>query len=70
MAPKVDRIIMQRKLTDVVDVNGRYCSRLGPTVTYIGKARRQDDGTWKCLANVNGQLCVVEVSITFEQEAP
>ena len=25
-------------------------------ITYIGKATQMDDGTWRCLANVEGAL--------------
>ncbi len=32
-------------------------------VKYIGKASKRSDGTWACLANVSGALCVVEVEI-------
>jgi hypothetical protein len=32
-------------------------------IRYIGKARRQPDGTWRCLAEVSGALCLVEVKI-------
>lgn len=32
-------------------------------VRYIGKATRQPDGTWRCLADVKGQLCLVEVTV-------
>jgi hypothetical protein len=30
-----------------------------------GRAMRQEDGTYQCLANVHGALCRVEVNITF-----
>lgn len=36
-------------------------------IWYIGKAYRQPDGTWRCLADVNGQLCLVQVSIKREE---
>lgn len=32
-------------------------------IWYIGKAYRQPDGKWRCLADVNGALCLVEVRI-------
>ena len=32
---------------------------------FIGKAKKQPDGTWVCLANVGGALCQVEVRITI-----
>lgn len=38
-------------------------------IRYIGKARRQSDGTWRCLANVGGALCLVEVKITPKDRA-
>jgi hypothetical protein len=37
-------------------------------ITYIGNATKMEDGTWRCLANVEGQLAVVEVSINFNKE--
>lgn len=49
-----------------VDVDGRVDDRLG--IQYFGKAGLQPDGTWRCLANVGGALCVVEVSIRETQE--
>ena len=51
---------------DEVDVDGRIDSR---GVEYIGTAKQQPDGTWRCLANVGGALCIVEVKITFEEAA-
>lgn len=34
-------------------------------IRYIGKAAKQVDGTWRCLADINGFLCVVEAKLTF-----
>ena len=48
-----------------VDIDGRYDERSDGNVSYIGKATQQFDGTWRCLANVFGTLCLVEVNITF-----
>ena len=48
-----------------IDVDGRM-DRLG--VVFIGKARLQPDGTWRCLANVAGALCLVEVSMSFAEQ--
>jgi hypothetical protein len=45
-----------------VNVDG-YVDERG--IEYWGKAIRQSDGTWQCLANVDGALCRVEVSITL-----
>jgi hypothetical protein len=30
-------------------------------IRYIGKATQQFNGTWRCLADVAGMLCVVEL---------
>jgi hypothetical protein len=38
-------------------------------ITYIGKATQMDDGTWRCLANVAGALCLVEVNINQKELA-
>lgn len=45
-----------------VDVDGIIDPR-HPGVQYWGKATRQNDGTWRCMANVEGMLCLVEISI-------
>ncbi|MCK9567558.1 hypothetical protein M0R72_01250 [Candidatus Pacearchaeota archaeon] len=37
-------------------------------ITYIGKATKMEDGTWRCLANVEGALCLVEVNIRPSKE--
>lgn len=34
-------------------------------IMYIGKATLQYDGTWRCLANVYGALCLIEVKVRF-----
>lgn len=52
-------------MLDEVDVDG-LMDRKG--VVYIGKAKRQPDGTYRCLANVGGALCIVEVTITFQDK--
>ena len=33
----------------------------GGRIRFLGKATRQPDGTWRCLAEVEGTFCVVEV---------
>ena len=55
--------------TDEVDVEGRH-DRSRPNVQYIGKARKQNNGLWTCLANVGGALCLVEVKITEQEVEP
>ena len=37
-------------------------------IRYIGNAARQPDGTWRCLAEICGALCVVEVSLRILEE--
>jgi len=43
-----------------VDVDGIVD---GQGVRYLGTAKKQPDGAWVCLADVNGFLCKVEVKI-------
>jgi hypothetical protein len=47
---------------DEIDVDG-YVDRKG--VRFIGKAKRQPDGTYLCLADVGGALCRVEAHISL-----
>ena len=49
---------------NTIDVDGRVDST---GVRFIGEAQQMGDGTWRCLADVGGALCVVEVKIQFEQ---
>jgi hypothetical protein len=46
-----------------LDLDGRI---LDDGSKLIGKAKRQPDGTWQCLASVAGALCVVQVRVMFE----
>jgi len=48
-----------------VDVDGWID---GKGVRYLGKALRQENGKYVCLADVNGCLCRVECAITFMME--
>ena len=43
-----------------IDVD-KYIDKKG--IEYIDKATKQLDGTWNCLANVAGRLCLVAVKI-------
>jgi hypothetical protein len=54
---------MRASLPDEVDVD-KMIDHRHPGIQYWGKAKRQLDGTYRCLANVEGSLCVVEVKIT------
>lgn len=45
-----------------VDVDGQMDEKTG--IQYIGKAILQSNGLFRCLANVGGALCVVEVRVT------
>lgn len=60
---EVAAILGQRE----VDVDGRVDAK-NDQIRFIGKARRQTDGTWRCIADVGGALCVVQVKITEEKE--
>lgn len=52
----------QREMVyETLDVNGRQASNTDQ-VTYIGKAWRTAEG-WRTLANVQGALCIVEVTV-------
>ena len=46
-----------------VDVDG-FVDAKG--IKYIGKALKQPDGKWICIADVDGALCRVEVTIRFQ----
>ena len=52
---------------DEIDVDGHVDLR---GIEYIGKATRQPDGTWRCLAKIphgaDTALCVVECKITLQ----
>ena len=45
-----------------IDIDGMVDNK---GVQFIGKAYRQQDGTYTALADVGGRLCRVEVKITF-----
>ncbi len=49
-----------------VNVQGRMDEARG--IEYLGDAWEMSDGTWRCLANVRGMLCLVEVTITELKE--
>ena len=46
-----------------IDLDGHVDTK---GVQYVGKATKQADGTWRCLAVVGVALCVVEVRICSE----
>lgn len=48
---------------NVVSVDGLRDQK-HPEIHYWGKATKQPDGTWQCLANVGGVLALVEVSLS------
>jgi len=50
--------------TQEVDVDG-YVDKENNAITYIGKARKQANGTWRALANVGGVLAIVECRVTL-----
>lgn len=57
-----------KQLPSTIDVNGLWDSK--KPIEFLGKATRQPNGKWHCLANVNGALCRVEVTITLLPEEP
>ena len=59
-----DYFSIDDSMPDVVDVDGMVDTK---GVRCIGNATRQIDGTWRCLANVGGALCIVEVSISLKR---
>jgi hypothetical protein len=59
----------QAALPDEVDVDGHviehpHCGMWGESVILIGKAQRYGD-RWRCLADVAGALCTVELTIRY-----
>ncbi len=44
-----------------IDLDGILDETTG--IRYLGKARRDFGGQWRCLADVVGALCLVEVSV-------
>jgi hypothetical protein len=34
-------------------------------IQFVGMATQQLDGSWRCLADVGGALCIVKVYLTF-----
>lgn len=61
------RDVLQPELPYVgrrIDINKRSKHE---EIQYIGEAQEQIDGTWNCLANINGMLCWVKVNIIFEE---
>jgi hypothetical protein len=45
-----------------IDIDG-YVDARG--IRYLGRAKKMDDGTWRCVADVSGSMCLVEVKITI-----
>lgn len=50
-----------------LDVDGMEDSR---GVRFFGKASLQPNGKWRCLADVWGNLCIVEATVTFGDVTP
>ena len=59
------RVRFLEPTTNEIDVQGMVNKK---GVKFIGKAKRHENGTWTCLADVGGALCVVEVRITVERK--
>lgn len=58
-------IIVSQTRACEVDVDGIVDDK---GIQYIGKATKQDNGRWLCLAAIGEALCRVEVSITFQEK--
>ena len=54
-------------MPEEIDLDGHVD---GKGVRYVGKAQRQDDGKYVCLADVGGMLCRVEVTLTLDKKKP
>lgn len=52
-----------------IDVDKRIDEESDGAISYIGNATLQPDGTWRCLANVGGALCLVEVKLRFDDSS-
>ena len=59
---------LQPKPKREVDLDGRVDEKRN--IHYLGSATQMFDGTWRCLANVDGYLCLVEVSLTDKDGRP
>ncbi len=53
---------LAKRVTEI-DLDGHVDAR---GVRYLGRAKKMDDGTWRCVADVDGSMCLVEVKITIE----
>ena len=53
-----ERVVKRSLLPNELDVDGIVDAK---GVKFIGKATRQANGTYRCLADVGGALCIVEV---------
>lgn len=51
-----------------IEVDGRVDEKRN--VRYLGTATQMFDGKWRCLADVCGALCLVEVTLTGEDGRP
>lgn len=50
-------------VVDEIDVDGHVDAH---GIRYWGKATRAEDGKWRCLADVHGSLCIVEINLAPE----
>jgi hypothetical protein len=57
---------LELKTGEEIDIDGLidYETRYG-RIRYVGKAYELANGSWRCLADVRGMLCRVEVKITL-----
>lgn len=54
----------------IIDIDHMYDAKYGEQVQYWGKAVHVFDDIYRCLANVGGALCVVEVTIRPHDHLP
>ena len=54
------------EMPEQIDVDGRRSN--DGLVEYWGQATRQPNGKYHCFANVDGTLCIVEVTITRNED--
>jgi hypothetical protein len=53
--------VTARPAATEIDVDGLVDE--AHNIRYLGKATRGFDGRWRCLADVGGALCLVEVTV-------
>ena len=60
---------LELKTGRVFDIDGHVAETRYGQIRYIGKAYELVTGVWRCLADVRGMLCRVEVKIHLEGDS-